>query len=113
MLQSIAHALTCLPTIGPITSVMVVGASLGEMLIPLAVANVSFKWYEPVTFLYILLACSAASLAVYISMLIVGQPIKKDPHKHVAIVIEEELGESLQLTSKANEDAYGTFVRSD
>ncbi|ELR17151.1 transporter, major facilitator subfamily protein [Acanthamoeba castellanii str. Neff] len=113
------------PLTGSITSVMVVGASLGEMLIPLTVANVSFNWYSPVTFLYILLACSVAGLLIYVSMLVVGGPIKKDPNhrSHSDIVVEEEDDEEfiggggeawMSLASQHHQDgAYGTFTNKD
>jgi hypothetical protein len=104
---------------------MVVGASLGEMLIPLTVANVSFNWYSPVTFLYILLACSVAGLLIYVSMLVVGRPIKKDPNHrtHSGIVVEEEDDEEfiggggeawMSLAGQHHQDgAYGTFTNKD
>jgi hypothetical protein len=101
---------------------MVVGASLGEMLIPLMVANVSFNWYSPVTFLYILLACSICGLFIYVAMLVVGHPIKKDPHhrrSHSGILVEEEDedeegggGEAWMslATHQSYDGAYGTFT---
>jgi hypothetical protein len=92
---------------------MVVGASIGEMLIPLTVANVSFKWYNPVTFLYILLACSIGGLFVYLAMLVIGRPLAlaKQASRHATIVDEDE-----ELSSGAfgpgdssKSPAYGTF----
>jgi Flp pilus assembly protein protease CpaA len=90
---------------------MVVGAWIGEMLIPLTVANVSFKWYNPVTFLYILLACSIRGLFVYVAMLLIGRPLAqaKQASRHATIVDEDEELSSGAFGDSSKSPAYGTF----
>lgn len=87
---------------------MVVGASLGEMLIPLTVANISFDWYQPISFLYILLACAVAGLLIYGAIVIVGQPLARAKQNTVdlsaAVICEED-------AMTESQQAYGTFER--
>jgi hypothetical protein len=105
---------------------MVVGASIGEMLIPLTVANVSFKWYSPVTFLYILLACSIGGLFIYAALLAIGRPLAQakqagGSHSRTVVVHEEDeelLPSGIKATSPFDDAdksqpsaAYGTFKR--
>jgi len=86
---------------GKITSVLVVGASVGEMLIPLTVANISFKWFSLVTFLYILLACSAGGFLTYAAIVLIGRPLL------LAKQAKESLGKV--FAESAKENGYGTF----
>ncbi len=70
-------------------------------------------------------ACSVAGLLIYVSMLIVGRPIKKDPNRrtHSGIVVEEEDDEEfiggggeawMSLAGQHHQDgAYGTFTNKD
>jgi hypothetical protein len=93
---------------------MVVGASIGEMLIPLTVANVSFKWYDPVSFLFILLGCSVAGLAIFICIFLIGRPLAQAKQAAVALntVVVDEDAELLGVVEASHgKEAYGTFIK--
>ena len=57
-------------------SICVVGASLGEMVIPLAVANL-FEAVGPRSLLVVLFACNLSGMVTFALILIVGKRTKK------------------------------------
>ncbi len=62
---------------------MVVGASLGEMLVPLLVANL-FVTPGPISLMIVLLACAIAGFMVWLIINAVGRRTKKrtEPEQH-------------------------------
>ncbi len=101
---------------GTLTSIMVVGASFGEMAIPLFVAKM-FAWSGPTSFLYILLFCSVAGLAVYGGTVITGGMTAKGKKGYSGEEVEDgEMGETISFAEERGVvvmESYGATDTTD